>query len=112
MRLIDADELLKGKEDHQMISTHLIWNAPTVDAVPVIRCKDCRWWDKSEDSPFGYLADQYGLWIWLCVEHHHGKMSPHHNASIDMAFKMAGQKAFEEIYSHDEWMRVFGRNYL
>lgn len=42
MRLIDADELLKGKEDHQMISTHLIWNAPTVDAVRVVRCKDCK----------------------------------------------------------------------
>lgn len=41
MRLIDSDELLKGKEDHQMISTHLIWNAPTIDAVPVVRCKDC-----------------------------------------------------------------------
>ena len=29
-RLIDADELLKYKTDHEMISTHLIWNAPTV----------------------------------------------------------------------------------
>ena len=31
MRLIDADALLKGKNDHEMISTHRIWNAPTVD---------------------------------------------------------------------------------
>lgn len=29
-RLIDADELLKYKTDHEMIDTHLIWNAPTV----------------------------------------------------------------------------------
>ena len=58
------------------------------------------------------LAEKYGLWIWLCPEHHRGKMSPHHNANIDMAFKMAGQKAFEEIYSHEEWMAAFGRNYL
>ena len=35
MRLIDADALLKHKTDHDMISTHLIYNAPTVDAVPV-----------------------------------------------------------------------------
>lgn len=34
-RLIDADELLKHKSDHETISTHLIWNAPTVDAIPV-----------------------------------------------------------------------------
>lgn len=41
-RLIDADALLEGREDHEMISTHLIWNAPTIDAVPVVRCKDCK----------------------------------------------------------------------
>ena len=33
-RLIDADELLKHKTDHEYISTHLIYNAPTVDAIP------------------------------------------------------------------------------
>ena len=35
MRLIDADRLLQGYKDHESISTHLIWNAPTVDAEPV-----------------------------------------------------------------------------
>lgn len=58
------------------------------------------------------LAEKYGLWIWLCPNHHRGKMSPHHDANIDFAFKKAAQKAFEEIYSHEEWMEVFGRNYL
>lgn len=58
------------------------------------------------------LAEKYGLWIWLCPEHHRGQMSPHHNANIDQAFKMAAQKAFEEYYSHEEWMEAFGRNYL
>lgn len=42
-RLIDADALLKYKSDHETISTHLIYNAPTVDAVPVVRCKDCKY---------------------------------------------------------------------
>lgn len=37
MRIIDADELLKGKTDHEMISTHLIFNAPTVDVLDKIR---------------------------------------------------------------------------
>lgn len=45
VRLIDADALLEGREDHEMISTHLIWNAPTIDAVPVVRCRDCKWWN-------------------------------------------------------------------
>ena len=39
MRLIDADELLKGKTDHEMISTHLIFNAPTVDVLGKIRAE-------------------------------------------------------------------------
>lgn len=34
-RLIDADVLF---------STHLIWNAPTVDAVQVVRCGECENW--------------------------------------------------------------------
>lgn len=45
MRLIDADSLLEGREDHEMISTHLIWNAPTIDTVPVVHCKECKWWN-------------------------------------------------------------------
>ena len=36
-RLIDADKLLKHKTDHEMISTHLIYNAPTVDAQPTTK---------------------------------------------------------------------------
>ena len=34
-RYIDADALLKGHEDHELISTHLIWNASTADVEPV-----------------------------------------------------------------------------
>ena len=55
MRLIDADALLKGKDDHQIISTHLIWNAPTVDAVQVVRCRDCEHW-MAKDGQFGGFA--------------------------------------------------------
>lgn len=58
------------------------------------------------------LAEKYGLTVWLCAEHHRGKMSPHQNHNIDVAFKMAAQKAFEQIYSHEEWMEIFGKNYL
>ena len=35
MRLIDVDAVLKGKKDHTYISTHELWNAPTVDAEPI-----------------------------------------------------------------------------
>lgn len=47
MRLIDAD-CLKEKghfDDYDMFIVDYddIDNAPTVDAVEVVRCKDCRW---------------------------------------------------------------------
>ena len=55
MRLIDADALLENLpvvEKDKQISligavadmVVLISNAPTIDAVPVIRCKDCKHW--------------------------------------------------------------------
>ena len=62
MRLIDADALLDGREDHEMISTHLIWNAPTIDAVPVVWCKDCKhrvYTDEGESCPDDIVCD---LW--------------------------------------------------
>jgi hypothetical protein len=39
MRLIDADALPSGRVEWEDII-----DAPTVDAVPVVRCKDCRHW--------------------------------------------------------------------
>lgn len=43
MRLIDADEFLeKMKETNRYFDVKFdIEEAPTVDAVPVVRCKDC-----------------------------------------------------------------------
>jgi len=51
-RLIDADELLKGYQDHERISTHIIWNAPTVDAEPVRHgFWDVYKWRDDKESP-------------------------------------------------------------
>ena len=51
MRLIDAEpieiryntEALGRREMYEMVK-----NAPTIDAVQIIRCKDCRWRDADE----------------------------------------------------------------
>lgn len=67
-RLIDAEpilmrwntESLGRKEMYDMVR-----NAPIVDAVPVVRCRDCRWWDKEREqcgitpssSPYGHCHD-------------------------------------------------------
>lgn len=51
MRLIDADELLKykvqgeiGNVSGDFIPGYAIDNAPTVDAISVVRCKDCKYY--------------------------------------------------------------------
>ena len=51
MRLIDADatkrtytaDLFDTKEDFERVNDVLDY-APTVDAVPVVYCKDCKYW--------------------------------------------------------------------
>ena len=47
-RLIDADALKETIKNERFSGWGNclveIDNAPTVDAVPVVRCKDCRWW--------------------------------------------------------------------
>lgn len=56
MRLIDADEL-KGKafadpdDGEHFVYCQDIDEAPTVDAVPVIRCRECKIW-----KPYGGKA--------------------------------------------------------
>lgn len=56
MRLIDADALPKytGYALSADEVATAVENAPTIDAVPVVRCMECRWWDKIEGSPLGY----------------------------------------------------------
>lgn len=46
-RLIDADKLLENKFKNDISWTafeKLIKRQPTVDAVEVVRCKDCKYW--------------------------------------------------------------------
>ena len=58
MRLIDADELIRNKS---MFTWYDIKNAPTIDAVEVVRCKECdnRFYDK--DRNLYYCTMYYGM---------------------------------------------------
>ena len=58
MRLIDADALKQTfcaecdrsiKCDDCDIDYHFEYLAPTVDAVPVVRCKDCKWYKEGSE---------------------------------------------------------------
>lgn len=46
MRLIDAEELEEKAAQFPNTSIWVpieaVWDAPTIDAVPVVRCKDCK----------------------------------------------------------------------
>ena len=46
MRLIDADALMKFARNHvgHTIDCNDIARFPTIDAEPVVRCKDCEHW--------------------------------------------------------------------
>lgn len=61
MRLIDANALLQHKRKmsgadfggefwDEAVLTSDIKNAPTVDAVPVVRCKDCKYYRPQKKS--------------------------------------------------------------
>jgi len=64
MKLIDADALIKNLvsiKDLRTLSTKTIGEAiektPTVDAVEVVRCKDCKW--------YGYYSCEMGGNNWM-----------------------------------------------
>lgn len=54
-KLIDAvhycENICKCNREHCDKSKCPILNAPTVDAVEVIRCRDCRYWDAIQNKP-------------------------------------------------------------
>lgn len=72
MRLIDSDELIEVAHRIRLDSREwierMIESAPTVDAVEVVRCKDCVGCDRDNGSPWCGLVglhvddDHYCAW--------------------------------------------------
>ena len=66
-RLIDAnamrDDWLENGENEYVYDTNAVLDSidsqPTVDAVPVVRCRECKYW--GDDCP--YKCDAYDNWI-------------------------------------------------
>ena len=57
MRLIDADALMYAVDGNPLTTDSLkeyvrstVKAQPTVDAVPVVRCKDCKWYADKYDG--------------------------------------------------------------
>lgn len=58
-------------------------------------------------------SDQYGCVVALCPKHHNmSNDSVHFNKNLDMMLKARCQKAFEDKYDHETFMKVFNRNYI
>lgn len=72
MRLIDADALGVGRCSRDLLPADYCagWNglvrilekAPTVDAVEVVRCKDCKWFADNNDG------DWFGCWLFQTIQ--------------------------------------------
>ena len=71
MRPIDADALhitvtggrMNGKVEFAKAIEEAIKKAPTIDAVPVIRCKDCKDYQQGSRN-----SDD---WLWCMMNHHY-----------------------------------------
>ena len=57
-------------------------------------------------------SEEYGLKVFLCREHHTGNVGVHYNKDMDLALKELAQRTFEKTHSREEFMSIFGRNWL
>lgn len=60
-------------------------------------------------------SEKYGLKVWLCGNscHRNGPLSVHRNRERSDKIKAIAQAKWEETYGNrDEFLRIFGRNYL
>lgn len=73
MRLIDATALKKQYIETdkwgKIILILDVVNAPTIDAEPIVRCKDCEYWTKQSNSLQGRcaLSGSYPTGAWYCA---------------------------------------------
>lgn len=59
------------------------------------------------------LSDKYGLIIPLCHScHNEPPHGAHFNVETMNYLKGVAQTEFEHLFSHEEWMDIFGKNYL
>lgn len=58
-------------------------------------------------------SDRWGCWIWLRPDYHNmSSHGIHFDPALDLRIKQETQRRFEELYGHEQFMAVFGKNYL
>lgn len=64
-------------------------------------------------GPLRRLADQEGLTIDLCPDHHlFSEHAAHTDKDVAQMLHELGQEAYEECYGEGSFLKRFGRNYL
>lgn len=59
------------------------------------------------------VSERLGLKVWLCYRcHRDNKYGVHGNRAKDRQLKELAQSVFEKNHTRDEWLKLFGRNYL
>lgn len=62
-------------------------------------------------GPRRKAAEKWGLWIWLCHDHHTGRNGVHFNREFMEELQEYAQTVFEGLYGYEEFMQEFGKNY-
>lgn len=58
-------------------------------------------------------SEEHGLKVYLCLYHHEtGKVAVHTCKETRELLEKIGQRAFEETHTREEFMEIFGENYL
>ena len=58
-------------------------------------------------------SEKYGYKVRLCSNHHRGSPDGiHHNRKFDLLLRRIAQEYFEETNTRQEFINLFGRNYL
>lgn len=65
-------------------------------------------------NPYRKISERYGMKVWLCLEHHVGTYGVHgkHGHELDMKLKQHGQAIFNKVYPKEDFIKIFGRNYI
>lgn len=104
-RKVHAKSILQDKDDHRC---YLCMLQGSYQYYPIVH----------EHHIFGgtanrRLSEEYGLKVNLCPEHHEfSEEAVHVNAKNSLLLKQAAQEAFEREHTREEFMRIFGKNYL
>ena len=56
-------------------------------------------------------AEQDGLWVWLCQDHHRGNVSVHFNRAMDLKLKRYAQEVYERDHTREEFIARYGKSY-